>query len=244
MSSAYDYDREFDWEAQRLKDRGLNVTFASKTEPDPVATQREGRPMFKTVDYVTIRRPADRESTSVHPVWQEFIKHGDRIITYRERFQPQYDRYKASQPQVVEGTPLAELPYLNEAQRATLRALGVHTIEQLAGLSGQPLKNLGPGGLDQQQAAEKYLNRAKGLAEVTNLAAENARLKQSVADMAAQGADPRIKYAEMSDERLKDLIRENTGAPPRGNPNRATMIRMLVEAERGVVPSPSEAQAA
>jgi hypothetical protein len=241
--SAYGYDREFDWEVQRQKDKALNVVFSSRTEEDPAATKREGRPMFCTNDYVTIRRPADRESTSIHPVWQEWQKHGDQILTYAMRFQPQYDRYKASQPQIVEGTPISELPRLNEAQRATLRALDVHTIEQLASLSGQPLKNLGPDGLSQQQAAATYLNSAKGLAEVTTLAAENALLKQSMADLAAQTADPRIKFVDMSDDNLKDLIREKTGAAPRGNPNRATLVRMVVELERGGS-VPAEAQAA
>jgi hypothetical protein len=122
------------------------------------------------------------------------------------------------------------------------RALGVYTIEQLASRSGQPLKNLGPNGLAQQQAAEKYLNSAKGMAEVTTLAAENARLKQGVADMAMQAADPRIKFVDMSEDRLKDLIRDQTGAAPRGNPNRATMIRMLPRSERAS--AGGEAQAA
>ena len=199
------YDREFDWEAQRQRDKTLNVVVWSKTEKDEAASNREGRPIYKTYDMVTIRRPADRESTSDHPVWQEWKKHGDQIMTYEKRFQPQYERYKASQPQVVDGTPLSETPFLNAAEQATLRALGVYTVEQLASLSGQPLKNLGPNGLAQQQAAEKYLNRANGMAEVTTLAAENVRLKQSVADMAAQGADPRIKFVDMGEDKLKDL---------------------------------------
>ena len=235
------YDREFDWEEQRRKDKTLNVVVWSKTDKDEAASSREGIPKYKTYEMITIRRPADRESTSDHPVWQEWKKHGDQIITYGERFQAQYERYKASQPQVVDGTPLSEAPFLDEAERATLRALGVYAIEQLAALSGQPLRNLGPNGLAQQQAAEKYLNSAKGMAEVTTLAAENARLKQSVADMAMQTADPRLKFVDLGEDRLKEILKERTGETPRGNPSRATLIRMLVESDRADPVRASEA---
>lgn len=237
------WDDEFDWELQRKKDRDLNVIFNEVTIDDPAASAREGRPMFKTYDQVTIRRPADRESNSKHPAWQEWTKHRGQILTYGDRFKEQYARWKASRPQTVEGTPLSELPYLNEAQRATLRALDVHTIEQLAHLSGQPLKNLGPNGLAQQQAAEAYLNNAKDAAVVTTLAAENTRLKQSLTELATQAADPRIKFVDLSDDRLKDLIREKTGAAPRGNPSRSTMIRMLLDETPPAAP-PAETIAA
>jgi len=225
------YDREFDWEEQRQRDKTLNVVVWSKTDKDEAASVREGRPIFKTYDMVTIRRPADRESTSDHPVWQEWKKHGDQILTYEMRFQAQVNRYRASQPQVVEGTPLSETTFLNPAEQATLRALGVYTVEQLAAMSGQPLKNLGPNGLEQQQKAEKYLNRASGMAEVTTLAAENVRLKQSVADMAAQGADPRVKFVEMTEERLREFIKER-GGEIRGNPGRSTLLRMAVDLDQ------------
>lgn len=230
---------QFDQYGQPKEDKGLPiVTFSVEAVKNNAASEKEGRPIFVNREMVTIVFPADRQRTVVRPAHAQWTKIGGKVVTYAERFPEQYARFRAGQAQVVEGTPLSEAPFLTEAQRATLRALNVYTIEQLASLQGQPLKNLGPGGLDLQQKAEAYINSAKGMANVTAMAGEIARLKQAVTDMAKQGADPRAKYVEMSDDKLKELIREKTGAAPRGNPSRATMLRMLVEADGGATAEP------
>lgn len=223
---------DFDQYGQPKEDRNLPiVVFSTATEPDPVATARDGVPMFKEIELVTIAFPADRQRTLVRPAKAVWMKVKGVPVTYVERFAAQYARFKAGQPQIVEGTPLSEAPFLTEAVRATLRALNVHTIQQLASLQGQPLKNVGPNGLQWQQQAVAWLESAKGTATNTAMAAELAELRQTVASLSAAGADPRAKYAETSDEKLKELIKEKTGEAPRGNPNRATLIRMAIEVE-------------
>lgn len=225
---------EFDQYGQPKQDKNLPIVrFYNEAAHLEDVSKKEGRPVYRDMEMVSIAFPADRQRSLVRPALSVWKKVEGRPVTYAERFPEQYARFKANQPQIVEGTPLSEAPFLSEAQRATLRALNVHTIEQLASLSGQPLKNLGPTGLAQQQAAEAYLANAKGSANVTALADENARLKATLAQMSTAGADPRAKYAETSDDKLKELIKEKTGEAPRGNPNRATLIRMAIEAEAG-----------
>lgn len=227
-------DMQFDQYGQPREDKNIPIViFSIDTQPDPVASEREGVPMFKEVEMVTIAFPADRQRTLVRPAKSVWKKVGGQPITYIDRFPDQYKRFKANQPQIVEGTPLSEAPFLTEATRATLRALSVYTVQQLASLQGQALKNIGPLGLQWQQQAVAYLETAKGAASTVAMAAELATLRQTVADLSASGADPRAKYAETSDDKLKDLIKERTGDAPRGNPSRATLIRMAIETEAG-----------
>ena len=47
------------------------------------------------------------------------------------------------------------LPFLTEASRAELRALNIYTVEALAAIDGQELKNLGHGGRDMKNKAAR-----------------------------------------------------------------------------------------
>ncbi len=235
---------DFDQYGQPKADKNLPIViFSNEAIHLPDVSLKEGRPVYRDMEVVTIAFPADRQRTLVRPANSVWKKVDGRPITYIERFAEQYKRFKADQPQIVEGTPISEAPFLTVAQRATLKALQVYTVEQLASLSGQALKNVGPGGLGLQQAAETYLANAKGSANVTALASENARLKETLAQMGAQGTDPRLKFAEMGDDKLREFIKDKTGENPRGNPSRATLMRMCVEVDRGA-PAQTSAEAA
>ncbi|ESX44281.1 hypothetical protein X764_03720 [Mesorhizobium sp. LSHC440A00] len=63
-----------------------------------------------------------------------------------------------------------------------MKALGVHTVEQLASLDGTPLKQLGMGGRELKNQAQAYLDNAAGSADIVNLAAQVAALTQQLAD--------------------------------------------------------------
>lgn len=231
-------DVQFDERGEARTDKNVPIVrFWVEAIQNKGLSEKEGRPIFKNVEMVEVIMPADRNRTLKAPAHAEAGKHNGIKYTYAQKYAKQYERFKADQPQLVEGTPLAEAPFLDAAQRATLKALSVYTIEQLASLQGVPLKNLGPGGLEMQQKALTYMERASGSAAATAQAAEIARLKQTVADLSAAGADPRIKYAEMGDNELKDYIREQTGSAPRGNPSRATLVRMCVEIDSGQTPA-------
>lgn len=222
---------QFDSSGQPVENKNLPIVeFLADAVHDQAASKREGRPIFRDIEMVKIQFPADRQRNLVRPAHAEWKKIKGQKVTYAERFPEQYARFKADAPQIVEGTPLAEAPFLTAAQRATLKHLQVYTVEQLASLSGTPLKNIGVGGLAMQQAAVAYLDNAKGTAEVTGLAAENERLKALLADMSKQPAPaPDYGATQMSAEDLKVLIAERTGSRPRGNPSHETLVRMASE---------------
>lgn len=225
----------------------LYVTFREHTVPDPKATLKEGRPMFKTVELCDIRFSGDPLKKACFPA-HEVEPNATRLagkagtpfegftagipVTYAMLYSAQYKAFKAHEAQPVNGTPLSEAPFLTESRRRELRALDVHTIEALAALDGQPLKQIGVKGREDKNAAQAYLDRAHGTADVTALAAENANLKaQLAAALAGTQAPPQPEpeptgdeFDAKSDDELKVYISEATGSRPKGNPNRVTLL--------------------
>lgn len=159
-------------------DKTLVVQFYAKAKHNPHASKEQGRPVYETVEYADITMPADRNRKLTVRADQEWKRFGNKVVTYAERFKDHYKRFKASETPIVDGTPLKELPFLTEGQRASLRALDIYTAEQLASLTGQSLKNIGVGGLNLQQQAKAYLDKASGTADTVAMAARIAELER------------------------------------------------------------------
>jgi hypothetical protein len=85
---------------------------------------------------------------------------GQIKVTYAERFRRQYQQFKALTAQTKSGTPLTHAPFLTEGRRAEMRALNIYTVEQLAAIDGQELKNIGTGGRELKNAARYSSPRA------------------------------------------------------------------------------------
>jgi hypothetical protein len=212
--------------------------FFIHTVQDTKASKDAGRPIFKDIECVEVRMAANKQTVAVFPA-HEFWQWGEidgirQKITYAMRFADQYKRFKASEAQVMTGTPLEELPFLTQAKRSELKALSIYTAEALASLDGQPLKQLGMGGRELKTQAEAYLAKATDSAAVTRLASENESLKAALAAMqsaqqdkpAPSGATP---FDDMDEESLKEWIKDSSGSRPRGNPSLETLRRMATE---------------
>jgi hypothetical protein len=214
-----------------------------------------GRPIFDDVEQVEIRGPGSRNS-NVHPAtevshWIDDPYTGrQRQITYAERFNRQYQQFKEHAAQTASGTPLAHLPFLTEGKRAELRSQNVYTVEALAAVDGQELKNLGHGGRELKNKAEEYIARAmtaapdmqlraqldalRARAEV--LEADNAMLKANrIKDTAGEKLPPptaedktEAMFDDMTYEQLVDYVTTHTGTAPVGNNSRKTLTRMAM----------------
>ena len=228
----------------------LVVKFRADKVKNEAKTKEAGRPIFDDIELCEIRSPGDRNTVKVFPAhaqhrWTINEDGEQEIQTYAQRWSAQYQRFKERRDQVQEGTPLSELPFLTEGKRAELKALSIHTAETLAALDGQRLKSIGPGGRELKNQAQAYLDNASGSAAVTKMASEIEALKQQIALLTA-GAVPDVtkepvvtepvqtapedEYDTLSDEELKEWIAVQTGARPKGNPNRDTLLRMAREA--------------
>jgi hypothetical protein len=98
-------------------------------------------------------------------------------------FKPAYDAFKAGQASVLNGTPIAELPFLTEGQRLELKAINILTAEALANVD--PNSKLGSGLKDLRQDARNYLERAAGAAVDARHEADKAALQQQIDELRA-----------------------------------------------------------
>jgi len=162
---------------QRQQNReNLILRFFKQAVPNGLKSREAGRPIFDQVDFVSIIVPGSRD---------ERIRKVDAEI--RQRFGPQYEHWRQTQEQPIDGTPLDQVPWLNVAQVAEMLALNIRTLEQLAGLSDTAVQHMRMGGMDLRKKAIAYIETAKGSADLTRyvsriseLERENARLQDTV----------------------------------------------------------------
>ena len=218
----------------------LVVTFKNLAVENPLKTMEAGRPIFDDVEHCFITAPGSHD-IKVFPAntfarWVGTPFGGGQVKqTYAERFSHQYRQFKAHVAQTKSGTPLDHAPFLSEARRAELKAQNVYTVEALADIEGNELKNLGPGGRDMKNKALEYINESKlaaptkqMLAELEALRARNAVLEEDV--QVKKEYTVENEFNDMSDKQLRDFITTNTGQAPQGNLARKTLVRMAMDA--------------
>jgi hypothetical protein len=140
-------------------------------------SQEEGRPIYKDVPHLKIIFPADRTKVYDSAVKMEDDSYGP---SDPHRFPRQWEAFLAQAEQVPDGTPIEQWPPLTRARVMELKAMHIHTVEQLAQLPDQTAQNIGLGWRQERELAQKWLEQATGGAAVTKLMAENERLKGDV----------------------------------------------------------------
>jgi hypothetical protein len=228
---------------QQDPDASLVALFKYLAIPNLTKTAEAGRLICDDVEAVEIRSPGSR-NFGVYPAtsvshWLDDPQTGEQTkITYAERFARQYQQFKAQAIQTKSGTPLAHASFMSEGRRAEMRAQNIYTVEALAAIDGQELKNLGPGGRELKNAAMAYIEESRlgavdkqMQAELETLKARNALLEEDVERLKiAKAAPPEDEFEGMSLEQLRDFITTNTGQAPHGALNRKTLARMAREA--------------
>lgn len=232
------YENDF----EKPKDDNPVVVFRLPREEEmkinKFETKKQGRPVYVDQVFCEIRIPADRNRLGVYPAHEVWRTIRGQAITYAMRYPKEYQAFIEKRAPSVTGTPLEELPFIPQTKRYELKALHVHTAEQLASLEGNNLKNLGMGGRELKEQAKAYLDRASGSADVTRYAAENIALREQMEALQAEmrsmrsAMTPAEDGEPASDDRakeLKDFIEQKTGSRPRGNPSLATLQAMVKE---------------
>ena len=110
-------------------------------------TEEAGVPKYDLKPYVEIFIPGEKHNRPDRPVND----------SDKERWPVAWAKFEASEEETEEGMPLREWPYLNRAQVAELNALGILTVEALAGMADGLLQNIGPGARDLQKRAKHVL---------------------------------------------------------------------------------------
>jgi len=226
--------------------REITVTpvFKHVTVEDIPASEREKRPVMKTIEAVEVRFAGSKLYSPVFPVDAMWRREGHNVITYRERWAEQYRAFLSGDEQRAAGTPLEMLrPYgVTDSQLSLCRALKIYSIEALDRLEGQELKNLQMNANPLKEMARRYIaDRSAGsqnASEIDALRAEIERLKAAIPakeataaeiDAVVQAADD--EYAALSNDQIKDRIKDKIGHRPAGNPSRETLVQSLRELE-------------
>lgn len=221
--------------------REITITpvFKHVTVEDVPASEREGKPMMKTLEVVEVRFAGSKLYSPVFPIHGFWKRDGHKTITYAERWAEQYRAFLEGSEQMAAGTPLEMLKGygISAAQLSLCRALKIYSIESLHHLEGQNLKSLGMSTNDLKRMATAYMaDRAKGSANDSELAALRAEVE--LLRMSIPAKEPAIQEIEESitaansefdgwdDELIKEYIKEKTGKRPQGNPAHATLVSM------------------
>jgi len=187
----------------------------------------EGRPVFDEREMVEIRIPGDRLATHVNYVLDE----------HRQRWPDHYAAFKRGEARAASGTPLEQWPIMTTGRVASLKALGVLSVEELSNLPDNMLPSLGMGARELRDQARSYLAAAADGAAASRAAAENAELRAQMERMQRQmealmaGSSP-VEVSDVSDRAIEDLsddelksyIKRETGDGVRGTPSRQTLI--------------------
>jgi len=227
-------------------DAAIVALFKHHAVKNEARSAKEGRPIFDDMEICEVRIAGSR-NMSVFPAtafshWITDPQDQSQVaVTYAERFSRQYRQFKEHSMQTKAGTPLTQVLFLTEAKRAELRALNIYTVEALAHIDGQELKNLGSFGRDLKNKAQEYLAETKTgapaselMAELEALRAKNQTLEEDNKKLADAVGDEKTdtQFDNMSPDQLRDFIKTNTGHAPHGSLNRKTLVRMASEAQK------------
>jgi hypothetical protein len=209
--------------------------FAVKNEGK---SAQAGRPVFDDLEVVELRYPGSK-NWCAYPAtsfshWGVDPETGEQIkITYAERFSRQYQQFKVH-------STLNYAVFLTEARRAELRAQNIYTVESLAAIDGQELKNLGQGGRAMKNQAMEYIEDSQRgavntqiQAELEALRAKNQLMEEDLAAMkakASKSSGPIDDFDEMDIGQLRAYITSNTGQAPLGSLNRKNLLRLARDA--------------
>lgn len=224
--------------------RDITITpiFKHITVEDVPASEREQRPVMKTLEVVEVRFAGSKLYSPVFPTDAMWKRDGHKIITYAERWADQYREFLAGNDQRAAGTPLEMMkPFgISDSQLSLCRALKIYSIEALHHLEGPNLKSLQMHGNALKEMARRFLaDRASGASsadKIAELMAEIEAMKQRLPAEEASPAeiDDALKVADdefeaMSDEQIKEAIALKVGRKPAGNPSRATLLSSIRE---------------
>lgn len=161
MLQTYDQAAVMEDQPRFALDKKLFVQFHLRAVLNNFKSAQEGRPIFDEVDYVRIIVPGDKNTVIDTKATPE----------YTTRFASRFELYKKNQSQAVTGTPLEVWPQMTVGQVAELKAMHIHTVEQLAELPDNLAQRI-MGSHDLRRRAVAFLDLAAGDAANSKLSAE------------------------------------------------------------------------
>lgn len=158
-------------------DEALLVRFYMDLLQDMEASKKEGRPIYKEVEWIDIRIPGNKDNIVIRPV-----RPGDKT-RFPRHYQLFQNRIAGSKEELV-GTPLSLWPVVTVAQIKEFEYFNIRTVEQLAAIPDSAASKF-PGINQLKQKAEEYLALAAKKAPLTKMRQEIEALTQTVEELKA-----------------------------------------------------------
>lgn len=165
------------------------VMFETRTIEDPVRTKAEGRMCFRDQVYAVSTVPGDKgnniyEIESFFERKQTEMRHGRVHPDWFRKWQSDYELYKQGQSIPEDGTPIKGWKLLSGAQQEELIRINIRTVEALANMSDDGIKNFGMGAIELKRRAKSWLdqneNKESGAIKLLAMQRENDTLKGQV----------------------------------------------------------------
>lgn len=160
-------------------DKSVYARFYYRPEQNAEKSASEGRPIFDEVEFIEIMTPGDSKD-----IRRRAVRPADK-----QRFRLAYAKFREGDTEQLSGTPLAEVTWINSAQREELHYMKCRTVEQLSELNDQACSRT-PGMYELKKKAGEWLAKATASAPFTALHKENEELKARLEalEAAASGA--------------------------------------------------------
>lgn len=177
------------------EDHKYVVSFYPKTVENAAKSKAEGRPIHDAQDWIKMFMPGDKTSETDRPV-----KEVDK-----ERFKARWQAYLEKRTIATEGTALESWPILGVAQIADLKAIGISTVDQLANVTDEGLRNLGMGARTLRQKAIDFIAAAKSSAPLVQMREQIEELQRRL--------QQRDSQVEAMARKLEELTGEDSSVP-------------------------------
>jgi hypothetical protein len=182
------------------------LRFYTKPVKNNFHSERVGRPVYDTGLYVEVITPGSAESQpeflceltfsmesgsteGQDPTVKKYEPYCTKYAAQIESFKRQTGAY------IVDGTPITQWPQIDVGTATTLNAIGILTVEQLAGVSDGNLGNLGTGGRTLREKAKQFIQSREFCIPTAQAGTEIADLNEKLQAAHAEIASLRAQLA-------------------------------------------------
>lgn len=201
-------------------DDKLIVGFYPRSIVNVAKSKASGRRICETKDYVKIQHPGETLNILDQPVTDD----------HKRRWPRQWAQYQQGRQQVPDGIPISLLFPEQPSITDMLAGNAVHTVEQLAALSGHAIGAIGMGCQDWVNKATKYLEQA-------NKGVDFHRFEKAIKEKDGQIAVLTRQVNELGQQLAKLANLQVEPPPPRNFDVQASTIAAL-KAEEIHAPEP------
>lgn len=167
---------------------GVGFAMITSEDPDPALSAEKGYPVFVDREFIKIVVPGDRQSVYCQPATD----------LDRAKYPRAYAIFKEKDKAASQGFPIEKWPQVTRSMAMTLKAMHIHTVEEMAEVSEGNLGNLGHDGRELRAKAQAFLQVASDTAAAQKIEAEKLELQNTLEAQAKQIQELSKRLEEMS----------------------------------------------